>query len=448
MFQIVSSTAFIYGIILLFVRIAVFPKHFLLNGAIVLALTQFGASLAGLLRDRVLASTFPDLAVVDVYIAAFRPSDFIFQMLIMSAVGTVLVPMIARHHVGDNPKEAEDLIGAAMGMGMTVFGFFAVIIAMLLPWIAPYFVDFTGEKLEWYITFGRIVLLSDFLMIIGNIAGQYLISIEKYWVYGLTPMMYSLATVFGTIFFTPIIGPYGPIVGTASGGLFYALWRLWAIKKSGLHLCLRLWHTDISDMGWLMLPRMVALGALQLELLIFDKFASGLDVGAVTINAYARNFQSVVVGVIGIALAQSVFARISQAAAKKDFDSFWVYIRKSLFLLICLTVPSGIALWILAPFAAWLVALQHVLSVFAFALAFYAISIPFESINHLLLRAFYALHRTDIPAICNVLNVIVAVVVGWMLLPYFGVYALAIGFSLGQIVQMIGLGMMLSRTLK
>ena len=54
-----------------------------------------------------------------------------------------------------------------------------------------------------------------------------------------------------------------------------------------------------------MLPRMFALGALQLQLLLFDTIASGLDAGSITINAYSRNFQSVLVGVAGIALAQS-----------------------------------------------------------------------------------------------------------------------------------------------
>src|SRR3989338_3188883 len=73
-------------------------QHRMLGGAAVLALTQFCASVAGLVRDNVLASTFSargEVGVVDAYIAAFRPSDFLLQAFILSAIGAVLVPMLA-----------------------------------------------------------------------------------------------------------------------------------------------------------------------------------------------------------------------------------------------------------------------------------------------------------------------------------------------------------------
>jgi len=76
---------------------------------------------------------------------------------------------------------------------------------------------------------------------------------------------------------------------------------------------------------------------------------------------------------------------------------------------------------------------------------FYAISIPFESINHLLLRSFYALKHTVTPAAMSVLNGAVAIACAWILAPRFGVYSLALGFALGQIVEMIGLIVMLPR---
>ena len=423
---------------------AFLSQNRIVGGALVLAVTQFGASLAGLVRDRMLASTFPGLDTVDVYIAAFRPSDFLFQMLIMSAVGTILVPMLTKYHVHRDTKETEHLLGAAIGTGILVFGVVALILAIFLSSLASFFVDFTGDTLQLYIAFGRIVLISDLLMVIGNISGQYLITIQRYWIYGLTPIVYSLATVFGTIVLTPLIGPYGPIVGTAGGALLYALWRCFAVWQSGIRIRLHLWHRDITHVGWLMLPRMVALGALQLELLLFDKFASGLPSGAVTINAYARNFQSVVVGVIGIALAQASFSHISRAAATGAIDRFWKCIRQSLLLVVVLTIPCSIVLVLLAPFAAWLIALDHVAWVFSVVLSIYALSILFESSNHVLLRGFYAFHRTDIPALWSVLNVITAVGVAWYLLPHVGVYALAIGFGIGQVVQMIGLAISIS----
>jgi peptidoglycan biosynthesis protein MviN/MurJ (putative lipid II flippase) len=112
-------------------------------------------------------------------------------------------------------------------------------------------------------------------------------------------------------------------------------------------------------------------------------------------------------------------------------------------MLLILTIPSAVALALLAPIAAWLVHLSHVLSVFTISLTLYAVSIPFESVNHLLLRSFYALKRTVAPAVFSVVNGAVAILVAWFASPVYGVYALALGFTAGQIVQLLGLSLLL-----
>ncbi|MBI4129432.1 hypothetical protein HY464_01945, partial [Candidatus Peregrinibacteria bacterium] len=177
------------------------------KGTAILAITQLGASIAGLLRDRLLAHTFPDLAVVDAYIAAFRPADLLFQVLVMSAIGMILVPLLAREHHRNDREGVANLLGASMGLGCLVFAAVALALAIALPTLAPWLVDFQGEQRDLYINFARIVLISNLLMVIGNTAGQELVTLERYWVYGLTPIVYSLGTIAGTLFLTQIIGP-------------------------------------------------------------------------------------------------------------------------------------------------------------------------------------------------------------------------------------------------
>ncbi len=407
------------------------------KGTVILAVTQLGASVAGLFRDRLLASTFPDLAVVDAYIAAFRPSDLLFQVLVMSAIGMILVPLLTReHHRGDTEGIA-NLLGASMGLGCLVFGAVAVILIVTLPILAPWLVDFRGEQLQLYINFARIVLISDLFMVIGNTAGQELVRSERYWVYGITPIIYSLGTIAGTLFLTTWIGPYGPIAGTAAGSLLYAAWRLLAVSWSGIPLRLRLWHAAIADMGWMALPRMVALGTLQIRLLILDTLASSLPTGAITINAYARNVQSVVVGVIGIALAQAIFSPMSQAAVQGNERKFHDYLRRGSFFMLLLTVPGALLLSLMPDVIADIVNLTHVVRAFAPVLVLYAMSTPVESLSHLLIRAFFALQNTRLPAVAHVANAMVAVALSWSLLPTYGLLAIPIGFIAGHAVQLL-----------
>jgi len=411
----------------------------------VLAVLQFGASLAGLVRDRMLAKTFPALHVVDVYLASFRPSDLLFQMCIMAGFSVALVPLLAKYRAQNNQEQMNGLLSGVVAVAALVFGVLALLGALIFPWIAPFLTQFRGEALELYIQFGRLALLTNFLFVFGNAFGQYLITVQRYWLYGLTPILYTLGTIAGTLFLTPYIGAYGPVVGTLLGSVVYLFIRLYGVIRAGYRVRCVCWHPDLPEMAKLMLPRMIALGALQLELLLFDTVASGLAGGSVTVNAYARNFQSVIVGVAGIALAQSVFSLLSQSAAQHDFGRFWMYLRKSVFILLFLTIPGAVLLALLAPVAAWLVHLSPVLPVFSTCLALYALSIPFESINHLLLRSFYSLKHTVTPAFFSVLNGAVAIACTALLVPVYGVYSLAIGFTVGQIVQLVGLALLLPR---
>ncbi|MDP7477180.1 MAG: lipid II flippase MurJ [Candidatus Peribacteraceae bacterium] len=414
----------------------------ILGGAAVLACMQLGASIMGLIRDRTLAATFPGLDTVDVYIASFRPSDLCFQMMIMAGFSVALVPMLAAYHANDKNQEMHKLLSSVVSLAAFVFGVVAVILCIFMNQIAPYLVSFSGDSLKLYIDFARLALITNFLFVFGNAFGQYLITVQKYWIYGLTPMFYTLGTILGTIYLTPHVGAYGPMYGTLGGAILYVLLRLGAVGSFRITLSI---HPDLKELLSLMWPRMLALGALQAQLLLFDKVASGLDVGSITINAYARNFQAVAVGVAGIALAQSAFSLLSQAASMKEKKRYYIYLRKGVWMLLAMTIPGSIALVFLAPVAASLVSLSHVLPVFALCLTFYAISIPFESINHLLLRAFYATKHTITPAIFSVINGLTAIGTAWYLAPKFGIYSLAIGFAVGQGIQLLGLAVMLPR---
>jgi len=151
----------------------------------------------------------------------------------------------------------------------------------------------------------------------------------------------------------------------------------------------------------------------------------------------------VIVGVVGIAVAQVVYSRMSQAAATGEFASFRKYYNVGLLLGAALTVVASIILVFIAPVAAWLVGLLPHLRVFSICLAIYAISIPFESATHIQYRAFYALRETIIPAVVGVVGGLIAIGIAYWMLPQYGLYALAVGYTVGEIIQAMGLGIML-----
>ncbi|MEQ1849105.1 MAG: lipid II flippase MurJ [Candidatus Peribacteraceae bacterium] len=424
--------------------LSLFSRERIAGGALVLALLQVSASIVGFLRDQAFSIMFPidqdPIGVASVYIAAFRPSDLLFQITVMSCLSVVLVPFLSGHIAHKRKEDVNALLSSTMFVFGLLFGMIALVAAIFFDSLAPLFVAFTGETLELYIHFGRIALLTNFLFVFGTALGQLLIAEQRYWIYGLTPVVWGLSTVLGVYLLTPIVGNTGPIFGTVLGTFIYVGIRFLAVRKLGYQISLPRFglHADLRSMGLLIIPRMLALGAVQLQFLLLDRIASGMGSEFVALNQFARNFESLLPGIVGISLAQAAFSPLSQSAAKGDQRMFIGQLRRSIGMSAALSVPGTIALVLLAGVGAWVMRLSPEVSpIFITCLWIYALAIPFECINHLVLRSFYAVKNTTYPAVSSVVSCIAAVVSGTLLAPTYGIYALAIAYSAAQITQLI-----------
>ena len=426
------------------------------GGAAVLAITSLLASACGFLRDQAFSIMFPldtdPLGVASVYIAAFRPSDLLFQILVMSCLSVVVVPFLASHLAHDRKEEMDRILTSTMFMFSVVFGLVALAAAIFFPQIAPHMVKFEGETLELYISFGRIALFTNFLFVFGNALGQYLIAVQRYWVYGITPIIWSSGTILGTYFLTPHFGALGPMIGTVIGTALYLIVRAIAVYRAGFRVRTgrqSLFHGELTHMGLLIIPRMAALGALQLQFLLLDRLASGLGKEMVALNQFASNFESVIPGIVGIAIAQSSFSALSQSAALRNMDKLSVQVKKSLLFNLALALPGAVCLALMSHVAAWMMHLGPTVSgTFIQSLLIYALAVPFESTNHIILRTFYALKNTGWPALSSVASGAAAVTTGTVLLPSLGIYALAVAYVTGQACQTVFLGTALRKLMQ
>jgi peptidoglycan biosynthesis protein MviN/MurJ (putative lipid II flippase) len=162
----------------------------------------------------------------------------------------------------------------------------------------------------------------------------------------------------------------------------------------------------------------------------------------IAVNQFASNFESVIPGIVGIAIAQSAFSAMSQSAALRKVDRLRNSIQKSITYNLLLAIPGAVGLALCSNIAAWLMHLQPPVSgIFIKALLIYSIAVPFESTNHIILRSFYALKNTGWPALSSVTSGAVAVSTGFALIDSLGVYALAVAYIVGQISQTILLGL-------
>lgn len=84
----------------------------------------------------------------------------------------------------------------------------------------------------------------------------------------------------------------------------------------------------------------------------------------------------------------------------------------------------------------------------ASVLSIFALSIPTESLVHLLARSFYALKNTITPVMFSIIGLVIAVSFAYAKHETLGIKAIPWGFFLGSALEVVFLGLFLKRKLR
>jgi putative peptidoglycan lipid II flippase len=429
-------------------------KNLLLHTAFGLSVTSALSYFVGLLRDKSFAYTFGASADLDVYNAAFVIPDLFLALLVTSALSAAFVPIFSNFDEHQKSK-AIQYTNQVLSFGLILLCISSIAFGLALPNLVDFLVPgFSPEQQEHYINVTRLMLITPFLFTISNTFGNALISIKEFLWYGLSPVMYNLGIVFGVFYFVPSMGITGLAVGTILGALLHLLMRLPSIIKYGYRPRFSLAMTlEIKETAWLMLPKIAQIGMWQLLLWWFIRLASQLQEGSVTIYSFARNFQSVPVSLIGIAIALAAFAQLSHVASNKEYSIFKKIIRQKTKQILLYTIPAAFVLGLLSfPIINTLLGGgkfgQSAVAFTATMLVFYCFSIPLESLMHLLSRSHYALKNTLRPSAIHVFTILVTMLSSYLLLDSIGLFAIPVGFALGLSLQIILLKLSLVHLLR
>ncbi len=422
----------------------------LIRGALILSFTSGLSYVLGLLRDRVLAGTFGASDALDAYQASFIVPDFLFNLLVAGALTAAFIPIFTDLRTRRKNKVAAQLAGNILAVGLLVLltaSTFSFIFAdSLTTLVAP---GFDTDKHALHILLTRTMLVAPIIFLISNLLGSMLVSSKRFIFYGLSPALYNLGIIIGALLIAPSLGIFGVALGTIIGSVLHLLIRLIDIQRSGLALLPSFKITaEFKQVIVLMLPRMVGLTAMQIQLWAFVSIASTLGEGAVTIYSLARNFQSFPVSLIGIAFATSLFPLLAESKSRKSRQQFDRQLKQGILFTLLAVIPAAILIYLLREeiinfFIGTGNFNQVAITSTAAVLGIYALSIPAESLVHILARAFYALHNTFIPVVISIITIVITVFSATILTSTMGVSGIAAGFVIGTAIQALLLIIML-----
>lgn len=431
--------------------------------AILIAISSLVSRLLGFLRDRILAGEFGVGQTLDIYYAAFRLPDFIYNIVILGALTAGLIPVFTGlindwkdgrpNLFSDNNKEGWALINNLLNVALLFlivvcslgFVFADKLMSILSPGFSP------EAQLECaHLT--RIMLLSPILLGISGIISGVLQSFRRFFLYSLSPILYNVGIIVGALFLVPRLGISGLAWGVVIGALMHMVIQLPGIFSLGYKYRLLVDFKDRSlrKIAKMMIPRTMTLAITQFNFMATTIIATGLAAGSLSAFNLANNLQSFPIGIFGISFAVAAFPMLSAAAGKSEkmIKHFSNAFRQILFFII----PSTVLLLVLRAqvtrlaFGSGNFDWNDTIVTFQ-TLSCFTISLFAQATIPLLIRVFYARHDSKTPFFIGLVSVAANIGLSLYLAPVRGVVGLALAFSISSILNFVLLWLFLHNIL-
>ena len=408
----------------------------------------------GFLQYRALTGVFTK-DQLDIFFAAFRIPDLVFEILITGALTSTFIPYFIKYR---GSRETQDNISSVINL--ITLSLFAII--ALLSLILPYIMflitpGFSPEKTRTIVQFSQMLLVGQLpMLVLGNFLTGISQSRKSFFLPSLAPILYNLSIIGITILFAPSLSLLAPVIGVVAGAsLFFAIQLPVLINSQFTYRLVILRTKAIKDFFRMAIPRILTVVAAQIDATIDLTLATLLGPGAFTIFYLAQRLQLLPVSVIGIALGQASLPYLTRLYQEKKIADFKRVVTDSMLDMMFLTIPiMSFFVFARTPIVRFVFGGQQfdwdATVRTAVTLSYFSLSLPFHSVYYFLTRCFYAIFDSRTPFYVSVVSILLntALSLIFTLVLHWPVYALAVSFSISITVNVIILMYLLHKRLK
>jgi putative peptidoglycan lipid II flippase len=426
------------------------------------ALTML-SRLLGLAREQIFALTLGAGIYSDAFLAAFRIPNLLRDLFAEGALSTAFVPTYVATLRRDGRPAAQALANRVMST-LTIYLGAAAILGMIFPGPVVHLVarGFSPEKAALCARLVRIMMpflpaISLAVVAMGSLNAE-----EKYTAPALASSMFNLVAIGGGAV-VYLIAPSSRAAVTAwaaftvVGGIAQLAIQVPPLWRSGfrprLLPDLRLSDPGTRRIAMLMAPATLGVAAVQVNVVVNSSFASLISDGALSWLSYAFRLMQLPIGVFGVAVGTTALTHLSRDAARGDWTSLSVTLRRGLRMVFFLTVPSTVGLALLGVPIIRLIFQHgrfspHATLETARALTGYAVGLVAYAAIKVVAPAFYALGRTRVPVAASLAAVAANLIWNFLTFRRFGHVGLALGTSLAALVNFSMLALAYERKIR
>ena len=420
----------------------------ILSAAFVIMGTVVFSQLLGLIKKRLLIGYFGASTTTGVYDVASKLPDFVFQLIIASALSSAFIPVFSDLVAKGDEEKAHKMASNILSIGIIVFLFLSIILVIF----APFFLKvlnpgggFSPADMVLMANLMRIIVIGQLLIVVGTFYTAILQSYNHFFIPGFSLALYNLGIIIGLLTLSSSIGIYSGAVGSILGGFLFITFQLPLVRRIGFKYkySFSLRDKGVRSIASLMWPRTISNAIFQIGAVMTVALVSFLpETGRnYIIFDLAQTIAFAPVALLGYSIAQAAFPVLSRE--RRNLENFKVTFMNSFNQMLYLVLPLSVLVLVLripivrlvfgAPKLDWPATVLT-----GQTLAFFAISIFAQALIVLLYRAFFALHDTKTPLVTGAITTIFMLLLGFIFIVNMGlgISSVAIAYSIAGVTQL------------
>jgi putative peptidoglycan lipid II flippase len=415
----------------------------------------------GLIREVVAAKYFGVTAAMSAFTIAFQVPNLIRALFADSALQGAFVPVFTELLERGERKEAFRVASSLFFLICLVLGavtaLFVVLADPIMSLFAPGFDD-QPHLHDLTIALSRLMFPIVLMLALSGLVVGMLNSFEHFAVPALAPVAWNVVIIAALVGLVPVMPDgdeiYAYAIGILAGTVIQFLLPLPWLRGRGGGLTLRLDWRDprVLRVLKLMLPVTIALGLINLSLLINSLFGTLVSEQAPAAIDKAFRIYQLPQGLFSISIATILFPTLSRLAARGARDDLRRTMGNGVRQICLLLIPSAVAMAVLAEPITRLVYQRgafgpHATELTSTAMVWWSISLPFQGVSLLFSRTFFSLQRPWATTALAGLNLCVNAALAAALYGPFDIAGIVLGTVVGTVTMCLAQGWMLRRDL-
>lgn len=386
------------------------------HAAGIIALGNVFSRVLGLVREIVKADLFGAGGNVSALDTAMAFPKIIYALVIGGMINSALIPVLSDYAGPQRRKELWHLLGLLL----TAVTVLVCVFVLVGEFLTPQLVSLSAGGLpasDQRLAVGllRVMLPGVLFLSLAGVLSGALYALKRFTLPAFTAVFFNVAMVVLALVLGKRWGVYSMAVGLLVGSLLQVILQLPGLRDARLRPGFDLHHPALRRIGRLYIPILAGLGVDKVAELLSYRLASHTGPASPSWMTYSATIIQFPLGLVGTAISIAILPTLSRQTNNGRLKEFNSTLGQGLRLVLALTIPATVGLWVLATPLVKLV-FEHgdftsvdTLATVA-ALRFHLLGLVFAAVDQPLIFAFYARQDTWTPALVGVATVVLYVV--------------------------------------